>query len=158
MKIFFLILLIFLSVFSPGALDLWQYPEMADRNSIFAGVFVTSFSTVYDNYFKIPDPEVHLDYVLPVGLPFSMGLSLRAFEYNYFSLGLRPGYHINLNNAVTDLYFLYTIDLVFRGDFIYLEYGGRIGLRRRLGRFLIFQAESGHGLRSLNLGLSFKIN
>jgi hypothetical protein len=140
------------------ALDFWRHPEMADKGSLFVGGFGVSFSLEYDSYFELRKPELYADYLLGVGIPFSVGVSVRAFEDGYFAFGLRPAYHINLGLENFDLYFLYSLDLVFSGGYIYMEYGGRAGLRWRLGRFPCLHIETGHKFDSANIGVSIKLN
>lgn len=139
------------------ALDFWQYPEMADRHSVFAGAFVASFSLDHEYLFDLA-PELHVDYVLAVGFPVSIGLSVRPFTEGVFAVGIRPGYHINLDSLNSNLYFLFTVDLVWRDAGTYLDFGPRIGFRRRFGRVFCLHAETGHKFQSINLGVSLKIN
>jgi hypothetical protein len=140
------------------ALDFWQYPEMADRESFFAGAFAVTFSPSYDNYFEFRKPEIYADYLLGIGIPVSIGISARAFESGYFAIGFRPGYHINLGLEKYDLYLLYTFDLLFQGEYTYLEYGGRAGIRRLFGRFFCLHIETGHKFETVNIGVSIKLN
>ena len=128
---------------------------MAERHSIFVSVFPASFSLLNDNYFKL-DPEMQADYMMPFGFPLSVGLTLRTMDHT--AIGLRLGYHINLNVSNIDAYVLYAADLVAREGVIKLEYGPGIGVRRRFGRFFCLHLETGHKFEKINLGLSMKLN
>lgn len=152
-----LILLALCAAARAPALDFWQYPEMADKHSIFTGAFITSFSFDHDYLFALA-PELHADYLLPVGFPVSVGLSVRPFTEDFFAFSVRPGYHINLDLANSDLYVLYAVGMIFDGGYIFLEQGPRIGFRRRFGKFFCIHLESGPYFKSINIGVEIKLN
>jgi len=147
------------------ALDFWQYPEMAERHALFIGVFAARFD--FTDYFTLWPPEIIVDYLLPFGLPFSVGTSIRAFDSSLYGFSLRLGYHVNFDNEFLDVYFLYNTALVFSGDYIWLELSPRIGFRRRFSIFC-FTIEAGStyimtdppNFNQFNIffGISLKIN
>jgi len=145
-----------------SAIDMWRHPEMAEKNTFFAGLFAASlrisFTALSDFGFGIDYPEVYLDYMLPVGLPFSFGLSANAFKPDVFGLGIRPAYHINLNDENSDLYVMYAVTLDFIDYYGLVEYGLRVGYRRRFGSFFCVSIETGHKLQSINFGVAVKLN
>ena len=145
-----------------GAMDFWQYPEAADRNSIVAGGFAASLS------FSLPDvrsfrfafgfPEIFVDYVLPVGLPFSFGASVKPVESGKFGVGLRPAYHLNLNMPALDVYLAYPVTLDFSEDeFALLQYGGALGFRWNALSVLWLCVETGWRLRGVSIGVAVKL-
>ena len=160
-----LILLLLLVIASPesSSLDFWQYPEIADKNALFVGGFAASLSIDFSESFSFADnfsfyyPELFLDYVLPIGLPFSFGVSVRNLEPDLFGFGIRPGYHINVNDENLDVYILYVVSFVSTEPFGLLEWGGRFGLRRRFGGVFL-SIETGWRLQVIYFGLSLKIN
>ena len=145
-----------------SAIDIWRHPEMAEKGTFITGIFAASlkvsFTELSDFAFSIEYPEIHLDYMLPVGLPFSFGLSAKALKPDVFGLGIRPAYHINLNDANSDLYVMYALTLDFISHYGLLEYGGRIGYRRRFGSFFCISIETGFKLQSINFGIAMKLN
>ena len=162
-----LALIIFLSLVSSlSAFDLWQYPEMAYRNALFIGCFAAPLSLTEG--FKTPPPEFNIDWLLPAGLPFSLGLSFRVPWPNLTSFGLRAGYHINLDAENVDLYFLYVFDFGFTRNGILARYGDaeqeikrydfRAGVRRRFGRFVCLSVESDWKLQNIRFGVSIKLH
>ena len=137
-------------------LDLWQYPEMADKHSLFAGAFPVKFTM--SDYFDIGHPEFFFDYVLPIGFPFSVGLFVNPLGSGAHSYGIRIGYHINFNDDKLDLYLAYTTCLIFEGENIWLEYGGRIGIRRMFGSYFCINIETGFKLQFVYIGVAIKLN
>ena len=163
----FIILLLFplllLSVPDSFALDFWQHPEMAEKYSIFAGGFAASFTyslTQLGNFdFSLTTPEFYIDFMLPLGLPFSIGTSLMVLKEGYFGISARPGYHVNFNNPNLDLYVLYTLDLLFKEEeYALLEYSARLGFRYRLFSMVCVNIETGFAAKSVHFGLSIKLN
>ncbi|MDR2661833.1 MAG: hypothetical protein LBC31_02415 [Treponema sp.] len=148
-----------------NALDLWQYPEMADRNALFTGGFAAEFSVTEG--FALPPPEFYLDYLLPAGLPVSLGAYFVTPRPNLTSFGLRAAYHIDLGNENVDLYALYVFDLGFLRSDTLRRYGDearelryydfRAGVRRRFGRFVCLTVETGFKLQSVRFGISVKL-
>jgi hypothetical protein len=59
MKVPFTLLLLAAVTAAGSALDLWQYPEAADRNALFIGGFAAEFSVT--GGFAVPPPECYLD-------------------------------------------------------------------------------------------------
>jgi len=156
--VFLLFLIVFFSTARPScaaAFDIWQYPEMAESHAIFFSVFFTRFSFV--NYFSLYYPEITLDYLLPVGIPISVGASVQFFDPKLSSYGFRLGYHFNFNDENLDIYVLYNASLVLSGDDIWLEYGGMLGFRRRLFPFLCITVETRFKLQTIFFGFSAKL-
>jgi hypothetical protein len=160
-----LLLIIFVFSFSRSyAIDFWQYPEMAEKHSLFVGSYFFDFS--FTNLFKLQLPEVHLDYMLPFGFPLSLGISVRALDADYQSFGTRASYHINFNDENLDVYIFYSIDIIslnehkpkYEGNLVYLQFAGRIGFRRRFGQFFCISMETGFMLESFSFGISIKLN
>jgi hypothetical protein len=145
-----------LQVRTVHAVDFWQYPEMADRNAFFIGVFPILFT--FDEYFDVRHPEIFIDYLLPFGLPFSIGASIYPVDPERYSIGLRIGYHINFDDEKLDVYFLYAVDLISQDEYLFLEFGGRFGLRRMFGEYICFTVESSFLFRSIFIGVSIKVN
>jgi len=142
------------------AIDFWQYPEAADKGSIFASAFAASLvisSPGLDGIdFSFIGPDFCLDYVLPIGLPFSFGASFRA-EGDFFAFGLRPSYYINLDTEWLGLYAIYPISFIFLEGAPVIKYGLGIGARARVKDFFCLSAEISPSLKSLLLGASFKL-
>jgi hypothetical protein len=129
---------------------------MAEKHSLFAGGLVAFFS--FAEYFSVQYPELYVDYLLPVGLPFSFGASTTILDPDTTRFGLRIGYHVNLDDEHTDVYALYTLDYVSDAEGRFLEYGGRIGIRRLLGDYICVTLETGFRLLTVNFGISIKLN
>jgi hypothetical protein len=163
-KFYILLLILFLCMaLSPLCpLDFWQYPEAAERDSIFAGGFAASFAYSFANLgeyaFSFYYPVVFLDYVLPLGLPFSFGLAMKALDAEAFGLGIRPAYHINFNIRSLDVYVMYPVMLNFLSDRMILEYSGGAGFRFFVLDFLSINVESGYAFKSVNFGIALKLN
>lgn len=164
-KIIFLVFLIVTaSVILPAmdVTDFWRYPELAERDTLFAGVFAASLafsvSDITDFRFKTFFPEFYADYILPVGLPFSFGLSLKPMTPGVLGLGLRPAYHINFNVPFLDVYIMYPITFDITNDFLILEFGPRAGVRVKAINFVCINVETGFMAKTINFGLSFKLN
>jgi hypothetical protein len=148
------------------AVNLWQYPEMAEKNSLFLGGLAASLS--FDEGFGTPPAELQLDYLLPFGLPFSAGVYFKVPDPNLTSFGIRAAYHIDLESENIDLYVFYVFDLGFLRNDLLLEYGDRAqeirrydfraGVRRKFGRFVCLSVESGFKLRAVHFGIALKLN
>ena len=129
-------------------------------------MLAASFS--FGEGFRTPPAELQLDYLLPLGLPFSAGVYCKVPDPNLKSFGIRAAYHIDLESENLDLYCFYVFDLGFLRNDLLLEYGDqaqeirrydfRIGVRRKFGRFLCLSIESGFKLQSVHFGLSLKLN
>lgn len=159
-KIFFLILLTLFICHKSFSIDFWQYPEMADKNSIFFGIFPVQFN--FEDFFTLHQLEFYIDYLLPVGLPFSLGASINPINPDVFSVSARLGYHINFNDEKFDVYVLYQVELLYLTDvltydkYVVVEFGGRFGIRRLFGKFLCFNFETGFKFQYFNIGIAIK--
>lgn len=148
--------------------DLWLYPEAADKYAFFAGVFAPTLSFDDGFSFSVERPELLFDFVLPGGLPFSLGAFIQMPEPNLKNFGLRAAYHINVNDPKTDLFFLYVFDLGFIRNDLLLEYNDtpvdiryydfRAGFRRLFGSYIALSVETGHKLFDIRFGLAVKLN
>jgi len=143
------------------AVDFWQYPEAADKGSVFASAFAASLEIASPGIdgleFSFSAPEFCLDYVLPIGLPFSFGASFQA-ESGFFAFGLRPAYHANLDFDWLNFYFMYPISFVLSGEAWTAKYGVGFGARARIKNFFFLAAEFRPSLKGLLFGASFKLN
>lgn len=143
--------------------DLWQHPEMAEGGTFFAGGFAATFAYSYthlgDFKFGLSSPQVVLDLMLPLPLPFSLGLSTGLLEPGVFGIGARLGYHANLDIPSLDVYALYEFNLEFVRDVsAYVEWFPAVGARWRLWEFFCLNLETGPFGKSLLIGLSMKLN
>ena len=161
-KILFLLCLLWICRGNVHAIDFWQYPEMADKNALFVGIFPVQFT--FTDYFTVRQPEFYVDYLLPVGVPVSLGASINPIDPDVYSFGGRLGYHINFNDEKFDVYVLYQVEILYLIDvlthdkYVVVEFGGRFGIRRRFGEFLCFTFESGFKFRYFNIGIAIKCN
>jgi hypothetical protein len=155
---------LFIASGSVHAIDFWQYPETAEKHSIFASVFFVSFSI--EDFIKSPSlvdsfssiyPGFCLDYTLPL-LPLSVGVTCNAVNPEITSFGLRPAYHINFNLEKLDVYFLYVVTVSFAGESEYIEYSPGIGVRRLFGRYLFLCIETGYKFSAVFFGVAIKLN
>jgi hypothetical protein len=163
--LFALLLLPLPPVFSP-ALDLWQYPEAADKNALFLDVRAAALS--FTDGFSVWPPELAADYLLPFGLPVSLGVFMAIPDPNLRHFGARAAYHFDIHKKTVDLFFLYVFDLGWLRNDVLVEYGDepveiiyydfRAGVRRLFGEYLALSLETGHKLRSVSFGVSVKIN
>ena len=166
MKLYFSAFLFLVIAALLPALDLWQHPEAAEGNSLFLGVSAPLFSFDGGFEFKL-SPELTLDYLPPLPLPFSLGAFLKTPSPNLKSFGLRTAWHINLDRPRVDLYFLYVFDFGFVRNRLLEKYNDeragvhyfdfRCGVRWRINRFLFLQIESGFKFRSIIAGVSIKL-
>jgi hypothetical protein len=150
-----------------AAVDLWQYPEAAEKNALFLDVRFASLS-FQEGGFTAFYPEFALDWLPPLFLPFSVGAYFRTPDPNFKSFGLRAGYHINLGgDGKTDLYLLYVFELGFlRRDILeqyndsappFRLYDFRAGVRRIFGRYLCLSLETDYKLWGITFGVSLKL-
>jgi hypothetical protein len=147
------------------AFDLWQHPEAAEKNAIFADVRFSSIS--FSDGFTLSYPELVLDYLPPVFLPFSFGMYVKTPTPNLKSFGVRFGYHVNLGDDKTDLYALYVFELGFlRKDTLERHndsappvryYDFRAGIRRRIGKYVCLSLESDFKFQGIIIGISLKL-
>jgi hypothetical protein len=146
------------------AIDFWQFPESADKNSVFVDVrFGGLYFEEKPNFFP---PIVNVDYMLWGGLPFSVGAYIAAPEPNLKSFGTRLGYHVNFDSAKFDFYFLYVFDfgwtlnkqLKAHGDKTQEMhfYDFRAGIRKMFSIFAL-QLETDFKLRGIHAGVSIKL-
>lgn len=144
------------------AFDIWQYPLAADRDSIFAGVFAARFSFDFSDpsksEFAFDHPKVYLDYVLPVGLPFSFGIATDSLRTDQYGLGFRLGYHVNFDVPDLNAYVLYSLDYDISRTRITIDHGPRIGMRYTLFNLVCLNIETGYRLQSLIFGLALKLH
>jgi hypothetical protein len=150
---------------APGALpfDLWQNPEMAERDTVFVGGFAASFSYSYTQLgafkFGFSAPEIFFDLMLPLPLPFSLGVSAGLMEPGVLGGGARLGYHVNVGDPNLDVYALYELKLKFVEDVsAEIEWFPAIGARRKFGSFFCVNLETGSMGKALLIGFSVKLN
>jgi hypothetical protein len=151
---------------SLGAFDVWSHPEAAGKNSLFLDVHAAAVS--FKNGFTagLDSLEFQLDYLPPLPLPFFVGAFLKTPNPNLKSFGPRIGYHFDVLDRKTDLYFFYRFDFGFVRNPRLLEYGDteqpyynydfRFGVRRVFNRYLDLVIESGFKFSGFSFGLSFK--
>jgi hypothetical protein len=150
----------------PG-LSLWRYPEAADKNTLFIDTAATfSFSSL-DSFSLFP-LEIRADYLLPVGLPVSAGLFMKTPDPNLKYFGTRLGYHIDIGDQKTDLYFVHVFNLGFiRNDLLeqfndtpspLYYYDFRLGVRRLFGSRFCLAVETDFKVFGLVFALSIKLN
>jgi len=160
-RVFAIPLLLFLAA-GAGAIDFWQYPEAADKGSIFASCFAAALeisSPGLDGLdFSFSRPELCVDYVLPIGLPFALGLSLGPFEDSSFGVGIRPAYYANLDLDWLGLYFSYPVSIVFSEEAWIVKHGFGLGVRARIKDFFSLGAEIRPQFAGLLFAASFKLN
>jgi hypothetical protein len=154
--LFFTLFLLAAAPPDSGAIDFWQYPEMAESNSLFISCFLAQF-TVAD-YFAFRSPEVTIDYLLPFGIPLFLGLSIQVFDPEFSRYDLRLGYHVNFDDENLDVYFFYKTSVIFSDKYVWLKLGGRIGFRRRFGPVFCVTVETGFMLQDVSFGVSVKLN
>jgi len=158
----FIFLLFLAALFSTArpsrvaSLDFWQYPEMAERNALFVSCFVVQFN--FSNYFSVRYPDIVADWLLPVGLPFFLGVSVRLFDPDLSGYGFRIGYHINLDDENTDVYFFYNSSVILSDEYVLLKLIGSVGFRRRFGSVFCITVETGFLLKDIFFGVSVKLN
>ena len=166
MKAFFFVFYFAAAAAALPAFDLWQHPEAAERNSLFASASGPALSISGGFELQLA-PQFSLDYMLPVRYPFSLGAFFKTPSPNLKSFGARIAYHINLDEARTNAYFLYVFDFGFiRNDLLarydderqpFRFFDFRFGLRRRINHFLFIQIESDFQFQGIVLGLSAKL-
>ena len=148
------------------ALDLWQYPEAAEKNALFLDIHAATLS--WTDGFSVWPPELAFDYLLPFGLPLSLGAYMVIPNPNLRHFGARAAYHFDIHKKTIDLYFLYVFDFGWLRNDLLSEYGDepveivyydfRAGVRRLFGRYIALSIETGHKLQSIGFGVSIKIN
>jgi hypothetical protein len=156
--------LVFLSPL--GALDIWSHPEAAERNSLFLDVHAANVSFSDGFAMGLDVLEFQLDYLPPLPLPFSFGAFLKTPTPNLKSFGARIGYHLDVLDQKTDLYFFYRFDFGFIRNNLLLKYNDtrqpvlfydfRFGLRRVFNRYLALVLESNFKVSGFSFGASFK--
>ena len=162
--------LLFFSLSELSALDvinLWRHPEVAKKNTVFVDIGIAPL--VFDNFeFKVLPLEIRLDYLPPLPLPVFIGAFLKTPYPNLKSFGLRIGYHFDLYDPYTDLFFVYSFDFGFVRNDILREYNDtpaaanyydfRFGIRRFFGSWFGIAVETGFKFESIVVMLSIKIN
>ncbi|GHU44739.1 hypothetical protein FACS1894190_16370 [Spirochaetia bacterium] len=151
-----------------GALDFYNYPESFQPNTVtidigFAGYFLDKG---FEAFF--PKMKFDLDYMLPVGLPFALGVYMEAPMPNLIDFGPRISYHINFDIENFDLYFLYCFNLGFlrnaelreKGyepvEIRYFDFRG--GIRYLFGGFMGVVIETGFHLDYIMIGAVIKLH
>jgi hypothetical protein len=151
------------------SISLYTHPETAEKNSIFLNLRLVDVSLSGDFEFMVLNGS--LDYLLPLFLPFSLGFFIvppSASDPNLKHFGPRAGYHIDLENEKIDLYGFYSFDfgwlrneeLVSAGDtpVEMVFYDFRIGVRFFFNSNTGLFVEAGYKFKSVDLGLSVKLN
>ncbi|MDR2489953.1 MAG: hypothetical protein LBD20_00955 [Spirochaetaceae bacterium] len=178
---FYALLLLLPPAFLP-ALDLWQYPEAADKHAMFLSGYIAALSFsegfvlgVPSGYEEAPNdsvfahaPAFTFDYMLPFGLPLSLGLYMATPNPNLKHFGIRSAYHFDIEKEKIDLYFLYCFDFGWLRNDVLAEYGDttvemrffdfRAGVRYLFGKFIALTIETGHYLKCISFGVSIKLN
>jgi hypothetical protein len=166
MKYFLLVLLLLLpSAAPPHAVGLWLYPEAAEAGSLYSGVFSPALSFI--DGFAMRPPDLFFDFMLPGGLPLSLGAFMEAPDPNLKHFGVRAACHIDVGDPKMDLFFLYVFDCGFVRDDLLLEYNDtpverryydfRAGVRRLFGDVIALSVETDYKLSGLRFGLAVKI-
>lgn len=169
-KILFFSSLLFFSLPELRSLELvnlWRHPEIADKNSVF--VDIGAAPLMFENLeFNVLPVEIRVDYLPPLPLPFFFGAFFKTPYPNLRSFGLRAGFHFDLYDPLTDLYFVYSFDFGFLRNDILEEYNDapadvnyydfRLGIRRFFGSWFGVAVETGFKFESVVLMLSLKIN
>jgi len=150
------------------ALDLWRYPQAAEKHSIFIDAAIAPLSFTHLSSYNVFPLEFRIDYMLPVGLPFSAGLFMKTPHPNLKHFGTRLGYHFDVRNPKTDLYVLYVFDFGFLRNDVLKEYNDipaplhffdfRLGVRRMFGSWFCVAAETDFKVLGIVFLLSFKVN
>jgi len=166
-KIF--LLLFFLQTGVSHAFDLislWRHPEIAEKNSVFVDAGLPVF------FFPLsaqPLPlNIRFDYLPPLPLPLSAGIFFDTPYPNLKSFGFRLGYHINIFDPNTDLFFKYSFNCGFILKKVLYKYNDEppplrfydfgFGLRHFFSPLVGIALESGFKLESVFVSLSFKLN
>jgi len=168
----FIFLLLLFLISAPAALysfdmvNLWRHSEIAGKNSVFVDASVTELEFENFNWTFLP-VNFRLDYMLPLPLPFSLGVFMKTPYPNLKNFGCRLAYHVDMDDPFLDIYFVYEFDLGFVRNDVLLEYNDsevplnyydfRIGLRRFFGSFFGFSIETGFKFESVILSLSVKL-
>lgn len=147
------------------AFSLWPYPEAAEACSLYSGVFSPALS--FTEGFAMRPPDLFFDFMLPGGIPFSLGAFMEAPDPNLKHFGVRAACHIDIGDPKMDLFFLYVFDCGFVRDDLLLEYNDtpverryydfRAGVRRLFGGFIAISVETDYKLSGLRFGLAVKI-
>ena len=167
--------LLFFVLLLPAAFDLpamdgiylWRHSEIAGKNSVFADIGLAPLC--FENFeFSVLPIEARVEWMLPLPLPFSLGVFLKTPYPNLKSFGLRLAYHFDLLDPRTDFYLAYSFDFGFVRNDILAEhndtpaeiywYDFRLGVRHFFGSRFGLAVESGFKFESVVLMLSIKIN
>lgn len=165
---FFSLLLVPASMLSAlDVISFWRHSVIAGKNAVFADVGIAPLMFVNSEFSVLP-LEIRVDYLPPLPLPFSVGVFFKTPFPNLKSFGLRLGYHFDLYDTLTDLYFLYSFDFGFvRNDILkaYNDtpvavnyYDFRLGIRRFFSSWFGVAVETGFKFESIFILLSLKIN
>jgi hypothetical protein len=104
------------------AFNIWNHPEIAEKNSLFADVALAPLVFYPQFDFPVLPMELRLDYMPPISLPFSVGLFFKTPNPNFKSFGTRIAYHLDLDNPKIDLFFVYVFDFGFIRNNILVKY------------------------------------
>jgi len=174
-KTFIFSILLFFSASGLRALEafnIWRHPEVAEKNSVFveSGIQIVFPKEGFNDKteYKILPLFFRLDYMLPIELPFGVGVFFYTPAPNFKSFGVRGSYHIDLRDPLLDVYFLYSFNCGFLLKPLLARYNDtpptprffdyRLGLRRFFGSSLGFSIETGFRLESVFISLSVKLN
>ena len=178
---FFPLVIVFLQVNNLYSFDLaniLRHPETAQKNSVFIDVALPplEFDSLNlenndDEFeFVLFPVEIRLDYMLPIPLPFSVGLFMLTPDPNIKHFGVRAAYHFDIFDQFTDFYLLYRHDLGYLRNDVLLEhndtpveeifYDFRAGVRRFFGEesLIALSVESGYQFKSIIIAISLKLN
>ncbi|MDR1107116.1 MAG: hypothetical protein LBL44_12230 [Treponema sp.] len=149
------------------ALDVWTHPEAAEKNSLFLDVHFSSLAFESGFAIGIDTLEFHLDYMPPIPLPFSLGVYLKAPNPNLKNFGARLGYHFDVADRKTDIYFFYAFDFGFLRNSLLAEHGDeeqplrlydfRAGVRRVFNRYFCMVLETDYKISGVLFGVAIKI-
>jgi hypothetical protein len=138
------------------AVDFWQHPEAAEKNSLFANAVMPALS--FSAGFSLPRPQIGLDYMLPIPLPVSVGAFLKIPWPELEGFGIRAAYHINLGDRKTDLYLLHVVEFRFERGAVSMRFlDFRLGARYLFNGYLCVLVETDFFLRGIVLGVSLKL-
>lgn len=147
--------------------NVWRHSQIAGKNSIFADVGLAPLS-FKDLDFPFLPLDIRIHYLPPLPLPFSAGVFFKTPSPNLKSFGAVLGYHFDMLDPLTDLYFAYSFDFGFTRNEILEEYNDapaeiryydfRVGFRRFFGSWFGLAVETGFKFESIIFMLSVKIN
>ncbi|MCL2186881.1 MAG: hypothetical protein FWB86_13670 [Treponema sp.] len=183
-KIIVALLILVAFVGSASAFDFMSAADGIKDSSILINLGV-GLGTAYYSETVLPPVSASIDYLLPIGIPLSVGgyFNMAIYsnggnkatyvgytEYTYMSFGLRLAWHIDLGLKNLDLYvgpavgyliyngkntYWNTYEISYEGG--YLDIGGFLGVRFFFIDNVGVWLEAGYtGLTFASLGVSFK--